>query len=302
MQSIMQMINFTQEERDFFLSLYQSLPMQTKKTLEDLKWKTLTPSPDFLEKGFQINDRLTAIAHRLGIHLYSLHMLFLLLCVPELPRLYRQKGIDEKYAYNILPDICCKLKECEKVEHVMGERELEWFYHYFTLTRFAVGYFQYDSCQWDLDVDYHFGDIHLTKGDPIYKIHIPSSGKMTRQARLASYCEAHDFFGYKKGEPIALFCRSWLLYEKYRDVYPVGSNLVDFMDDLDLFWNKDLDTFDDAWRIFYQPYNGDPSVLPQDTRLQRNFVDYINKGGEFGIGAGVIICDGERILNNKRDN
>ena len=302
MQSVMQIIDFTPDEKDFFLNLYQSLPSETKNELEDLKWKMLTPSPHFLEMGFQIKDRLSVIAHKLDVHPYSLHMLFILLCVPELPLLYRQKGIEGKFAYNVLPDIRCKLTECVKMEHVMGARAVEWFYQYFALTRFAIGYFQYDSYKWDLDIDYHFQDIHMTGGDPVYKIHIPSNGRMSREVRLASYCAAHDFYGYKKGEPIVLFCRTWLLYEGYRGVYPAGSNLMDFMDDFDLIWNKELDTFDDAWRIFNQHYHGNLSALPHDTTLQRNFVDYINQGGKFGIGAGVIVCDGERILNNKRDN
>ena len=96
-------------------------------------------------------------------------------------------------------------------------------------------------------------------------------------------------------------CRTWLLYDGYRSCYPKDSNLYDFMDDFDLVFHAKAEKFNDAWRLFNRPYDGDTSVLPQDTTLQRNFIEYIDKGGTFGNGTGIIICDGERILNNKRD-
>ena len=302
MQNLMQKINFTPEEQTFVINLYQSLSIDVIAQIEALKQQYLHPVGETPTVNLDTKAKLTALAESNGIHPYSLHLLFLLLCAPQIPKGYEEKGWDIKYAYNLLMDIRYKLTECENCYHVIGISTFEWFYRHFLLNRFALGYFQYDPITWDLDAEYHFGDIHLAKGDPVYKIHIPSAGKMTRETRLASYCAAHDFFGYKKGEPVALFCRSWLLYEGYRSVYPMNSNLYDFMDDFELFWHGETEQFSDAWRVFNCPYNGDTAVLPSETTLQRNFIEYINNGGKFGSGAGVVICDGERILNNKRDN
>lgn len=302
MQNMMNRINFTPEEQDFFLKLHQSLSADILSQMDAMKQEYLNPGENRRIVNSRIKEKLAQMAELVGTHPFSFQMLFLLLCAPELPKGYVRRGWDEKHAYNLLLDLRYKLTECEKCHGIIGVQSFDWFHAHFLFTRLGIGYFQYDPLLWELDIDYHFGDIHITKGDPVYKIHIPSSGKMTRETRLASYCALHDFLGYKRGEPIVLFCRTWLLYEKYREVYPTGSNLLDFMDDFDLFWNKECDTFDDAWRIFYQPYNGDTSLLPRDTTLQRNFIEYINNGGKFGSGAGVVICDGERILNNKRDN
>ena len=302
MLQLMQKLHFTQEEQLYFSNLYQRLTMAELAQIESIKRNYLNPGENRLQANLDTKAALTALAEKNGTHPYSLHLLFVLLCAQELPKRYRERGLDEKYAWNLLEDIRVKLTECEKCYGIMGSSAMEWFFGHFQIRRFGIGYFQYDPIEWELECDYDFGDIHITKGDPVYKIHIPSSGRMTREARLASYCAAHDFFGFKKGEPIVFYCRTWLLYEGYREVFPEGSNLRDFMDDFDLFWNLETEKFDDAWRVFYRSYDGDTSVLPRDTTLQKRLIEYIDKGGKFGFGAGVIICDGERILNNKRDN
>lgn len=301
MEAIMDQIHFSPEEKAFFIDLYHRLSPGMKAQLDILKQRYFNPGDHDTVVNFQIRDALTQMANAVGSHPYSMHMLFLLLCAPELPKGYAERGWDVKYAYNLLMDLRYKLIECENCNGVMGTQCFDWLHYHFLFKRLNIGYFQYDPHNWDLDVDYDFGEIHLTKGVPIHKFHIPSAGKMPRQIRLASYCAFHDFLGYEKGEPVVLFCRSWLLYEPYRNVFPKGSNLLDFMDDFDLVWNGVTERFEDSWRIFNHIYDGDTTVLPCDTTLQRNFIEYIENGGTFGCGAGVIICDGERILNNKRD-
>lgn len=302
MLKFMQKLDFTLEEQRFFSNLYQRLSMAEVGQIEALKHNYLNPGTESWQVNINTKAQLTLLAEKGGIHPYSLHMLFALLCAQSLPRRYKERGLEEKYAWDILRDIRAKLTECEQCHNIMGTKSFEWFHPHFLMSRFGLGYFQYDPYRWELDTDYHFGDIHITKGNLVRKIHIPSSGKMTREARLESYCTAHDFFGCRRGEPIVLFCKTWLLYEGYRDVFPEGSNLRDFMDDFDLIDHVETENFSDAWRVFYRSYDGDTSVLPRDTTLQRRLIEYIEKGGKFGTGSGVIVCDGERILNNKRDN
>lgn len=298
----MQKLDFTLEEQEFLLNLYQRLTIAELAQIESLKNTYLNPGEDKLQVNLRVRDSLTALAENAGIHPYSMHLLFLLLCAPELPKRYRERGYDEKLAYDLLYDLRIKLTECERCSQIIGAQAFTWFHGHFLVRRFALGYFQYDYHQWELDTDYHFGDIHLTKGDPLYKIHIPSKGKMTREKRLESYRAAHDFFGYKKGEPIALYCSTWFLYEGYRECFPEGSNLRDFRDDFDVVQDLETEGFPDAWRIFNCDFVGDTSGLPRDTTLQRKFIEYIENGGKFGLGRGVILYDGERIINNFRDH
>ena len=39
--------------------------------------------------------------------------------------------------------------------------------------------------------------------------------------------------------------------------------------------------FVDAWRVFGRCFDGDITKLPQETTIQRNFINYIEKGGSF---------------------
>ncbi len=302
MKNLMQKIAFNEEEQGFFLKLKEELAEEIHNELLSLRERFCNPDGDSGLVGQAVMERLDELAAKAEVHKYSLYMLFLLICGTGLPDLYRKNGIDVSYAYNALSDMRYKLTECEKWDHVLGTRSFIWFHNYFLLKRMAIGRFQYDITTWQKDYDYEFGGVRVTKGDPIYHFHIPSSGKMTREMRLDSYKGVHSYFGYKKGEPVVITTNTWLIYPGYRDVFPKGSNLADFMEDFDIIDCADSDNFNVAIRIFNCYYEGDTSVFPRDTTLQCNFIDYIEKGGKHGTGFGVILFDGEKIINNKRDN
>ncbi|MBQ8551783.1 MAG: hypothetical protein IJ428_03105 [Clostridia bacterium] len=119
---------------------------------------------------------------------------------------------------------------------------------------------------------------------------------------MDSYQRAHAFFK-PEGGILPIICETWLLYGANRNIFANGTNLYDFMDDFDIFRSEDNDTpFPDAWRVFYKAYDGDTSVLPRETSLQREYIKWLDAGNKVGCGIGVILFDGERIINNKRDN
>ena len=72
-------------------------------------------------------------------------------------------------------------------------------------------------------------------------IHIPSSGEpFDREARLASYKMAYDFFREElAGGPLVCVCHSWLLYPGYKEVLKPTSNIVSFMGDFDIVEAED---------------------------------------------------------------
>ena len=55
--------------------------------------------------------------------------------------------------------------------------------------------------------------------------------------------------------------------------------------------------FSDAWRVFGKPLCDSTASLPADNSLRRSFISYINEGGSFGYGHGILLYDGEKILN-----
>ena len=58
--------------------------------------------------------------------------------------------------------------------------------------------------------------------------------------------------------------------------------------------------FDDGWRVFNKMYEGTTKDLPVDNSLRLRFVEYINSGGDFGYGYGIILYDGKqkKIINS----
>ena len=62
---------------------------------------------------------------------------------------------------------------------------------------------------------------------------------------------------------------------------------------------EETQRFGDAWRIFGADAEKEPKNLPEQTSLQRAFKEYLVQENKVGQGIGVIIFDGEKILNNK---
>ena len=310
MREIMQTMQFTAEEIAYFLDLDAKLTDAARERIEFLKarYLRLTIDDNFAEGEWRTNNKvgevLGYLGEGMGVHPYAMHMLFLIKCAEWLPGEYERRGLDAANAVNMLQDIRYKLRECEKMEGFMGTSTYNWFHRHFLVTRFALGRFQYDPSVWEYENDYVFGDYRITRGDKIVRFHIPSSGPMTREMRLDSYRRCWEFFKPESGI-MNIVCGSWLLYGGNREVYPEGSNLMDFMDDFDLIESHEdkNSIFSNAWRVFYKNYTGgDPSYLPQETTLQRNYVKWLAAGNKVGGGTGVILFDGEKIINNKRDN
>ncbi len=129
-------------------------------------------------------------------------------------------------------------------------------------------------------------------------IHIPSSGEpFNREARMDSYRQAYAFFKEELGGgPLFCVCHSWLLYPEYKKILKPGSNIVDFQSDFDII-KADAEEFGDAWRVFGPQYTLPAADLPEDTSMRRAFKQHLLSGGTTGEGLGILIFDGEKIVN-----
>ena len=99
---------------------------------------------------------------------------------------------------------------------------------------------------------------------------------------------------------LPVVCNSWLLFPPYAEqVFGEGSNLKTFAGLFDVIETIPRETFEDGWRLFGAAYKDPVSQLPRDTSLRRSMVRYIENGGGFGFGFGVILYDGEqkKIIN-----
>ena len=93
-------------------------------------------------------------------------------------------------------------------------------------------------------------------------------------------------------------CHSWLLYPDTKDLFKCSRNITDFYNDFDIIGKDESEGFSNAWRVFEKDYNqSEIDSLPDNTSLQRNFIQWLKNGGKTGNGFGVIIFDGQKIIN-----
>lgn len=235
-----------------------------------------------------------------NMSIYTVYLLFVLECTEWLKEKYLQNGRTEEMFITAMRDILFKTVECEKRYGVFGIEAFTWYNGFFSMTRFATTRLQFDKSTWD-EEPIKLSNYTVETGDLIFRCHIPSDGPLTYEKRLASYKELYDFYKDElKDGILVIHCGSWLLYPEYlKKVYSGTSNIVDFSKDFEMYEQLESETFADAWRVFYKDFEGDTSILPQETSLQKSFVKYLDSNPTFGYGKGVILFDGEKILTRK---
>lgn len=243
-------------------------------------------------------DAIGRLGESLGIPAYTLHFVFLLNCTDILFENYRKKHLDEQLFWDTMRDLRHKLIECHEVKGVWGTFVAHWFEGFFKMKRFTLGRFQYEEAVFKCDT-YKKNGIVLSEGDKVYSFHIPASGeKFDRRARIESYRKAYDFYGCKdKGGLLYLICISWLMHKELRNILPPTSNILDFMNDFDIISSEDHEVFKDGWRVFGKYHNLPPEQLPKDTSLRKAIAEHLASGGKLGTGYGVIVFDGDKIIN-----
>ena len=245
-----------------------------------------------------ILDAATAIGEKFQCHRFTTHHLLFAFCGEPLLEKYKVKGIDEEIYWQSMRDLRWKFNECLAVHGIPGTFVASWYPGFFDMTRFALGRLQYEHYRFDAD-EYTRASVTLHRGDPVINFHIPSCGPLTLESRMDSYKRAYEF--YRKDFPsgiLPLVCHSWLLYPGHREFLPPESNILSFMNDFDIlrFDERDREHFGDAWRVFGAAASKSPEEWPRDTSIRRALADRICSGGKVGVGYGVILFDGEKII------
>lgn len=233
---------------------------------------------------------------------YVLQLLFWLHCLPFAKKYYDENGISEEIFYDTMKDISVKTREC-KEQHGKTGTFTVWFFLYFDYLYFALGRLQFYTEMYN-HKPYKFSDYEINPGDRVYSCHIPSGERLTTEMCMDSFGRAYEFYKDEiEGDILPLICRSWLIYPNYIGrVFPEGSNMEKFAKLFDI--TETIETgrkFGDCARVFGVPFEGTTEGFPSDNTLRRNFIEYINSGGEFGGGIGIILYDGvkKEIINQK---
>lgn len=263
---------------------------------------------DQLESAFMSgemtgNDALTrvkAIAAEVQVPDRSFAQLFYMNCAADLDALYRERGINHDVYVRSMDDMLYKLLECREVFGIWGNDTGTWPDGFFRLDRFALGRLQFERRTLG-KVDYHWNDITVHADDPVLNMHIPSAGPFPRELRYDSYRRAYQFFpDIRCGKYLPIRCDSWLLFPAHDEFLNQNSNIVDFLHDFDLYESHESSNPSASWRIFGRYHKLPFDQLPRDTALRRAYAEWLCSGRGNGGGKGLILFDGEKIVNNAR--
>ena len=240
---------------------------------------------ELLEKVSQLTD----------VHRYTADMVFLLLSAIDVREGYLERGYAESQYWDNMEDLRYKLMECWNRYGIWGTFVTFWYKKFFTVELFKLGRLQYNKAPFYRD-DYRG---IIKKDEPVLTCHIPSSGPLKPEEVLDSLKRAYAFYrdDFKDGIMV-LTCHSWLLYTPQYEVYPENSNLRHFYDMFDVLDFEKRDGYQNFWHIYNRDYDPEKlNELPTKTGLQRNMLKFVKEGNPMGVGYGVLLFDGEKIIN-----
>lgn len=230
-----------------------------------------------------------------GLHEYTVHFMFMLYAAEFLYEMYKENNISEDIFWNTMVELRCKLNECYTVYKIWGTFVGYWLADIFRMKRFGLGRLTYERTLFEYE-NYNKRGISIKKGDSVVGVHIPSSGPLTPEAVKESLKLAYSFFMSDTGKPMVVVCDSWLLDTRLGKVFPENSNIKKFVNLFDVIYRREDENFSDAWRIFSVDYTGNVSILPQKTALQKSIAEFLKEGKKTGIGFGVLVFDGEKVV------
>ncbi len=233
-------------------------------------------------------------AARLSLPPRSLHALVVARCLLRLYPTYCERYGEEVFL-GTARDLRCKIEECHTHYDTIGISTPFWYDAILRMTLFGLGRLQFHIIPFPLP-DYRKGDICIEQGSPVVNVHIPSLGPLRSEDVHDAYRRAYRFFkDSARNGVLPIVCHSWLLYEKNREFMKPGSNILAFAADYEILANTPDPKNQNVWRIFGKDYS-DYTLLPRENSLQAGLADYLLRGGTLGIGHGVLLFDGERIV------
>ena len=228
------------------------------------------------------------------INEYTSDLMFMLECTGYLLQKYKENNLSDQMFYDAMQDISCKTRECLKFKNVFGTFVAEWQSDFFNLKRFAFGRLQFDvSTNWD--EAFKVGDHIIENRELVLCCHIPSMGPLLHEQCLESYKMAYNHFKNElNGGILVVRCDSWLLMPDYMEIFKNSSpNIFRFAQDFEIITVSYSETFGAAWRVFNAEATDDNiDLLPQNTKLQKGFVEHIKNGS----GIGILLFDGCNVL------
>lgn len=269
------------------------------RTLEEQFLNLLEEYKDGNYSAKKVEEQVMQLAGTMQIPFQTLWFILFVCASLETLEKYRERGYADDFYWDMAYDLISKVYECHRMYGIWGIFVAFWFEHFFKLEIFRLGRLHFERMRFEGEEPVEVGDFVVKKGTLMYGVHIPSDGgPFTKERREESYRLAKKFFrdelvqeakrnpDSNMGHPFILFCHSWLLYPDNKKAFPSAKNIHSFIDEWFIYHKADDEKLQDAWRIFGKRYEGDISIFPQETSLQKEYVQWITNGGKLGFGAG----------------
>ncbi len=297
-ESLMGEIDFPADAQDYFKDCMDKLEAGFLSEFDGVRDFFFEEERDWDGWKDNVSPLLEKLAEKSGIHKYSLEMLMTLELSQSMKASFEEKGYAHEVFIETCGDFTVKLHECKSVYGVWGTFVAAWYPLLFYGKIVKLGRLEYEDFEFEYDVVYEKCGLTVKKGDMVKSLHIPSGAPLTRELCFDSYKQAHEFYedDLVDGKLICI-CDSWLLHKSTAEILPEESNTVRFVRDFDIVLNEDGDGFPDRWRIFGRDFEKPDADLPECTSMQRTYKRYILAGRKFGSGMGILIFDGEKIVN-----
>lgn len=292
MKELMSELNFPAESRSFMESVIFEVEQKAGQEMQQARDIYISSGYDWP----QIEPLLEKAANISGMPLYSINLILLLSCCEELRAAFAAEGIESKLFLDTVGDLRCKLYECREVYGIWGNFVPFWYKIFFQRKILTLGRLEYEDVIFNKPSQSVAG-FNLKQGTAVKSLHIPSGSPLTEAAYMESYRQAYDFFKAELVDGILVcVCESWLLHPSTNKLLSPTSNTVKFVNSFELLSYRDMEKFEDKWRVFGKDFEKADVELPETSSMQRAYKAHILSAGKLGEGYGVLLFDGHKIL------
>lgn len=240
--------------------------------------------------------QLDALSETCGVHRFTVHQIFLIVCAAETFGRYREAGYSQTLYWDAMKDLKYKMEETRQVYGVWGVYCAPWLASLILMKCFCLGRLQFEVLHGEFQLSLAGSSLHI--GEPVVNIHIPSFGKLQYEEVLDSYRRAAYFFKQVSPNDAVWFrCETWMLDPQVNKLLPEG-NMKRFTEDFTVVKACVDPEQDDRYRIFHVPPQTPIAAYPVNNTLQRRLKAWLLDGNRMGVGFGLLLWkDGEVIAH-----
>ena len=221
---------------------------------------------DGLLNAESVEQTYESVKSQSGVKILALQLTVALRC----RELYAQMGISEQIFVDTMKCFSRFVGEYIKTYDRCDFDRGWWTWRHISMQIFRLGVLEFEKI--------------IKDGKPMLSVHIPSDSKMTREALDESYRMAAEFF--KDYDYESIYCSTWLLCPKLKELLPPDSRILNFMADYEI--KEVYEDSDSFMRWVYVKKYPDIDSLPEDTYLRRAIKKHLQAGGTIGGAMGVV--------------